>query len=708
MTFDPYHQWLGIRDPARPPNHYRLLGIELFEADPDVIITAADRQMAHLRTFQHGQDSDVSQQLLNEVAAAKVCLLHAEKKAAYDERLRTAYSPQAPPAPAKKERTPAPELPQVTPSSSLELRPPGRSARQRRRRRLIAAVVLIPLIAAAAGYGLIQWQHRWTDPAEQTVDAEAAGEPPRSDTEPSDLQPPDQKLPNAPSGDAIGNPAAVPNLGSTPPSEPPVTSVEPPAAAVWDTPDRTSRKPPQFAESDPLRSFLLLVSRRDLPAAEAVLEEFQKAEARPNQPLRILEIDRMTVAQAENVLFLIQRFWQAVDEAHSRLVAGVTLNYREQPVTVSAVMPTSVVLQAASGEERPFDLRRSEIPIDVAIALVEWRFADALPTAWRMIGCVLTLDQEGDETRAQEYFQQAELHGFSTQQLVGFFERRDVMTSEATELDAPVREPTPSDILSIPDTASRSTIRSADSTAALDESVERSDATSPADSARPVDPTSTAATKPSDDIASTDDSSPAAAPGSPSERPRWSIPDPAAQTGVLRDVQLELRSELNQSLTKQEYARRFLEKSVSAQHDPIRYYVLLRAAINHGMESGDVATALGALDPLLNSYEINDGQALRRLVVQGLERALEKANGNQTLDAKSAMDLARAWQELEVPLSLAKETERYALERAKKWYQSALASADRTQALEIRRQIQQIAAQLDTIEHGARTPRKTP
>ena len=53
-NFDPYLHWLGIRDRQRPPNHYRLLGVELFEDDPDVISNAGDRQMAHVRTFQTG------------------------------------------------------------------------------------------------------------------------------------------------------------------------------------------------------------------------------------------------------------------------------------------------------------------------------------------------------------------------------------------------------------------------------------------------------------------------------------------------------------------------------------------------------------------------------------------------------------------------------------------------------------------------------
>ena len=35
--FDPYHKWLGIPPKDQPPNHYRLLGVDLFESDPDVI-----------------------------------------------------------------------------------------------------------------------------------------------------------------------------------------------------------------------------------------------------------------------------------------------------------------------------------------------------------------------------------------------------------------------------------------------------------------------------------------------------------------------------------------------------------------------------------------------------------------------------------------------------------------------------------------------
>ena len=111
QTFDPYHRWLGIPREDQPPNHYRLIGVNLFESDADVIDSAVNRQMAHLRTFQGGPHAALSQRLLNEVAKARVCLLDTTKKAAYDICLRstlntsrlppnTASPPPPPPPPA--------------------------------------------------------------------------------------------------------------------------------------------------------------------------------------------------------------------------------------------------------------------------------------------------------------------------------------------------------------------------------------------------------------------------------------------------------------------------------------------------------------------------------------------------------------------------------------------------------------------------------
>src|SRR5687768_17299414 len=86
-SFDPYYNWLGIPPRDQPPNHYRLLGLELFEANPDVIQNASDRQMAHLRTFSTSKRAAMAQTLLNQVAAAKLCLLDPIRKIQYDAAL---------------------------------------------------------------------------------------------------------------------------------------------------------------------------------------------------------------------------------------------------------------------------------------------------------------------------------------------------------------------------------------------------------------------------------------------------------------------------------------------------------------------------------------------------------------------------------------------------------------------------------------------
>jgi len=101
--FDPYYEWLGIRPKDQPPTHYRLLAIEPLEDNFSVIARAADRQMAYLRTIRGVREAPLAQKLLNEIAAARVCLLNPETKESYDAELRrqleSSLTPTPPPAP---------------------------------------------------------------------------------------------------------------------------------------------------------------------------------------------------------------------------------------------------------------------------------------------------------------------------------------------------------------------------------------------------------------------------------------------------------------------------------------------------------------------------------------------------------------------------------------------------------------------------------
>lgn len=134
-TFDPYYKWLAIPPKDQPPNHYRLLGVELFEHDLDVIESAADQRMAHVRSFQSGQNSALSQKILNELAAARVCLLNPQRKEKYDAELRATRDDQPP--------KPSPDaLPEPV---SIET---GRAATAARRRRIEFPIWFLPAAIA--------------------------------------------------------------------------------------------------------------------------------------------------------------------------------------------------------------------------------------------------------------------------------------------------------------------------------------------------------------------------------------------------------------------------------------------------------------------------------------------------------------------------------------------------------------------------------
>jgi serine/threonine protein kinase len=94
-VFNPYHRWLGIPLQEQPPNHYRLLGLQVFEQDPDVIETAADQRQTSLRLYVDSKHGVQAKALLKEVAEAKVCLLLAERKETYDAWLHERLKSQA-------------------------------------------------------------------------------------------------------------------------------------------------------------------------------------------------------------------------------------------------------------------------------------------------------------------------------------------------------------------------------------------------------------------------------------------------------------------------------------------------------------------------------------------------------------------------------------------------------------------------------------
>ncbi len=88
MDFDPYATWLGIPDDHRPPNYYDLLGVAGDEPDPAAIEQAALRRMGKVRQHQIGPHSDRSQEVLSELARARLILMDPDRRAEYDATLQ--------------------------------------------------------------------------------------------------------------------------------------------------------------------------------------------------------------------------------------------------------------------------------------------------------------------------------------------------------------------------------------------------------------------------------------------------------------------------------------------------------------------------------------------------------------------------------------------------------------------------------------------
>ena len=90
--FDPLYKWLGIPPDEQPPNHYRLLGISLFENDKDVIDAAADKHLAFLHEVACGENVAQAEAISNEISRARLVLLSDKKKGLYDSELRDGIS----------------------------------------------------------------------------------------------------------------------------------------------------------------------------------------------------------------------------------------------------------------------------------------------------------------------------------------------------------------------------------------------------------------------------------------------------------------------------------------------------------------------------------------------------------------------------------------------------------------------------------------
>lgn len=88
LSSDDYYRLLGIRVDCIPPSHYQVLGLAEFENSQDRIRLAVRELDSKLRAVIQGPDVARAQQMLNQIAAAKICLTDKSLKFSYDETLK--------------------------------------------------------------------------------------------------------------------------------------------------------------------------------------------------------------------------------------------------------------------------------------------------------------------------------------------------------------------------------------------------------------------------------------------------------------------------------------------------------------------------------------------------------------------------------------------------------------------------------------------
>ncbi len=84
---DVYRDWLGITEAARPLNYYQLLRLNKFEDNMGLVRERYRKMNGHVRKFAAGDYAGPSQELLNELAKAMLCLTDARRKREYDASL---------------------------------------------------------------------------------------------------------------------------------------------------------------------------------------------------------------------------------------------------------------------------------------------------------------------------------------------------------------------------------------------------------------------------------------------------------------------------------------------------------------------------------------------------------------------------------------------------------------------------------------------
>lgn len=394
--FDPYYFWLGIPPKDQPPNHYRLLGLDLFESNATAIDNAAERQMIHLRQISTGPRGKIAQELLNQVARARITLLDPAKKAEYDGQLRKP-PPDAPAAAGPPSRSRAGESPAdapVPPASPPPIRTSHRSASQRSTRSYqYAAIGVLIGLCVIAVVCLVQALPKTKQPAESASHPQSIAqlETPHPEQASNDPRPPiESASPNK--SDPHNSSTSRDKTESKPVNTETPTAENPPAKqSAQKSPERPEKSKPMDRTDSPGGDSP--VESKAAPTSDTTGEPLLELPATvdvpadTDSPLTLVAAWRSPPEQLE--LDIVDRFADVPTDASYRInrePSGTGMLWKIAFVPGGDKEPDQgVVTLAEMSCERaggPFVFRRTIPP-------------DGLPAAAQLVNCLIRFKQQG-------------------------------------------------------------------------------------------------------------------------------------------------------------------------------------------------------------------------------------------------------------------------------------------------------------------------
>ena len=372
-AFDPYHKWLAIPPEDQPPDHYRLLGVKRFEGDPDVIANAADQRMVHVRSFQAGEQSAASQKLLNEIAAARVCLLDPKKKAAYDEGLRAQEAPEEPAA----------AFPEMVTAAGATQAPHARTGRMGRKPFYQQTPWQVAMAAVAAGLVIgvvLVVANRSRQPDGVARQDAPSPQPPSAPRDRSVRKP---SLPTGPG--KAKSPEAGPPEKAAPDAKSPVEVPAPKPAVPPEKPEPPKPKPeasPQPKEAPPQPIAPAVPKKAPLPDAEALQKAEQMFKEVFGEQVAGAKLPAQKAALAEKILTQVAG---SDDRSAETLVA-----LRHAAELASEAGQCGRMLEAIDQQARRFDVDALKAKTDALARAVDAP-KDAQPEV--VNGCLALLNE---------------------------------------------------------------------------------------------------------------------------------------------------------------------------------------------------------------------------------------------------------------------------------------------------------------------------